>query len=343
MFDCNNDVVAFHDEKVTLLQPQRTAMRDRRNANRKRLKDRLKDAKLPLPKEFIKQGSYAMLTMVQDDDNDYDIDDGVYFAEEDLTDKDGNPLSPSGARQRVCDALQDDRFKNQPEALKNCVRVYYDEGYHVDLPIYRIRKSDGQYELAADNQWEISRAADVEDWFYDTNTSKSPDEENGRQLRRVVRALKKFSRSRNDWKDLIASGFTVTKLTDECYVSAKDRDDVALRKTMESIYRRLLFDLEVWHPTTPCVRLTSGPQDPRTLFLRDKLAKAVKDFAILDDPNCTAKQALQVWDGVFGTDFFSAREKKQEENAGSVTVLTNLLSAQQNPRPVDKRGGGRFA
>lgn len=106
MYDCNDDVLAFHNEKVTLSQPLRTAMRDRRNANRKRLKDRLKEKGLPLPQEFIKQGSYAMLSMVQDDDNDYDIDDGVYFAEEDLKDKDGNPLSPKATREFVCDALR---------------------------------------------------------------------------------------------------------------------------------------------------------------------------------------------------------------------------------------------
>ena len=159
MYDSNNDVLAFRNEEVTLLQPQRTAMRDRRNANRKRLKNRLKDTNFPLPQEFIKQGSYAMLTMVQDDDNDYDIDDGVYFAEEGLNDKDGKPLSPSVVRQRICDALQDKRFKKQPEVLKSCVRVYYDEGYHVDLPIYRIRRSDGQYELAAGDQWVVSRSS----------------------------------------------------------------------------------------------------------------------------------------------------------------------------------------
>ena len=141
MYDCNDDVLAFHNEKVTLSQALRTQMRGHRDANRKRLKDRLKEEGFPLPKEFIKQGSYAMLTMVQNDDNDYDIDDGVYFAEDDLNDKDGNPLSPSAARQRVCDALQDQRFTKQPRVLRNCVRVYYNEGYHVDMPVYRFAKA----------------------------------------------------------------------------------------------------------------------------------------------------------------------------------------------------------
>jgi hypothetical protein len=95
MYDCTKDVLAFHDAEVTLTQPLRTQMRDHRNANRKRLKDRLREKGYPRPEEFIKQGSYAMLTMVQDADNDYDIDDGVYFGETDLKDDAGEPLGAS--------------------------------------------------------------------------------------------------------------------------------------------------------------------------------------------------------------------------------------------------------
>jgi hypothetical protein len=342
MYDCNDDVLAFHNEKVTLSQPLRTAMRDRRNANRKRLKDRLKENDFPLPQEFIKQGSYAMLTMVQDDDNDYDIDDGVYFAEEDLKDKDGNPLSAEATRQFVRDALQDDRFQKQPKVLKNCVRIYYNEGYHVDMPIYRIRKSDGEYELASGDQWIVSRAADVEKWFYDTNDSKSPDTENGRQFRRIVRDTKKFARSRNAWKDQIASGFTITKLVEECYVADEHREDLALRETMRRMHGRLTISLEVWHPTTPNERLTAA-DDPGAGFLRDKLSDALEDLKILDDPACTSKQARKAWDKVFNTDFFSAREPKEAATESNVTVVSNLLTNHANPRSVDKQGGGRFA
>jgi hypothetical protein len=342
MYDCNDGVLAFHNEKVTLPQPLRTAMRDRRNANRKRLKDRLKEKGLPLPQEFIKQGSYAMLSMVQDDDNDYDIDDGVYFAEEDLKGKDGNALSPKATRQFVCDALQDDRFKKQPKVLENCVRIYYDEGYHVDMPIYRIRKTDGEYELASGDQWTVSRAADVEKWFYDTNDAKSPDTENGRQFRRIVRDAKKFARSRNAWKDKIASGFTITKLIEECYVADEHREDVALRETMSGMCNRLVASLEIWHPITPGVRLTAS-DDPGAAFLRDKLSDALEDLKVLDDPACTSKQARKAWDEVFNTDFFSARELNEAATGSNVTLVSNLLSKQANPRPVDKQGGGRFA
>jgi hypothetical protein len=317
-------------------------MRDRRNANRKRLKKRLKEKNRALPEEFIKQGSYAMLAMVQDDDNDYDIDDGVYFAEEDLKDEKGNPLSPSATREMVCDALQDSRFKKQPKVLKNCVRIYYDEGYRVDMPVYRIRKSDGEYELASGDEWRVSRAADVEKWFYDANEAKSPDTENGRQFRRVVRDIKKFARSRGQWKDQIASGFTITKLIEECFVADEHREDVALRETMRSVHDRLKRNLEVWHPTTAGERLATA-DDPKATFLRDKLSIALEDLKILDDPECTATQARKAWDKVFNTDFFSSRKVKEAAAVSGVTILSNLLSRQDNPRPVDKQGGGRFA
>jgi hypothetical protein len=280
--------------------------------------------------------------MVQDDDNDYDIDDGVYFAAEDLVDVSGAPLSPSAARQRVCEALQDQRFNKQPEVLDSCVRIYYNEGYHVDMPIYRIRKSDGEYELAAGDDWKVSRAADVEKWFNDANVAKSPDIDNGRQFRRIVRGAKKFGRSRTSWKNEIARGFTITKLVEECFVADLQREDVALRETFRRIHKRLEDNLEVGHPTT-AGDLLAAADDTRTAYLRDKLNTALDDLAILDDANCTQKQARSAWDKVFNTDFFSCRAEKAMEAGASASILSNLLTRQENPRQVDKQGGGRFA
>ena len=134
MYDCSKDVLAYHDEKVTLPPDEQKEMRNRRDANRDRLNTRLKDAGKPVPKMFITQGSYAMHTMVQDSDNDYDIDDGVYFTQSSLKKNDGTDISPREAKHMVCNALQDDRFDKKPQVRKSCVRVFYKEGYHVDLP-----------------------------------------------------------------------------------------------------------------------------------------------------------------------------------------------------------------
>lgn len=287
-----------------------------------------------------------MLTMVQDPDNDYDIDDGVYFLQADLKKKDGKDMTPTEAKQMVCDALQDDRFNKKPQVRKSCVRVFYEEGYHVDLPVYRIRTSDGTYELATDDGWTESRAADVEDWFNITNKSRSPDiGTNGGQFRRMVRDNKKFARSRPDWKDKTASGFTITKLVEECYLANVGREDMALRECMQQIYNRLVRSLEVCHPVTPGALLAGG-EDASTKFLRDKIETALNDLKVLDNENCTAKQAAKAWDKVFNADFFSLRQEQAEKAAKAAqnsAALVNLVSATADPRLAEKKGGGRFA
>jgi Cyclic GMP-AMP synthase DncV-like, nucleotidyltransferase domain len=342
--NCAKDVLAFHDGEVTLKRDEQTAMRDRRNANRERLQKNLKDNGKPLPEKFIKQGSYAMKTMVQDPDKDYDIDDGVYFAKESLKDADGQDMAPKDARQMVCNALKDDRFNKQPQVRQSCVRIYYEEGYHVDMPVYRITDHE-EYELSTADSWTVSRAADVEEWFYNINEEKSPDVNNGRQFRRNVRLLKKFARSRVDWKDKIATGFTITKLAEECYVADKDREDAALRETMKAMHTRLLVSLEVDHPVTPGAKLTKGADDESTKFLRGKLSDALDTLKCLDNSKCTRQEALKAWDKVFNTAFFSSRykEEKKAEEAGNAAIFANILSSDRNPPAVDKRGGGTFA
>ena len=330
MSNCSDDVLAFHDDEVTLPQAQRTAMRDRRNANRDRLKTRLKSDGKPTPHEFIKQGSYAMLTMVQDPDNDYDIDDGAYFTQASLKLGDGSYMSSRGVKQMMCKALEDERFRKQPQVRRACVRIFYDEGYHVDMPVYRIRTIDGQYELADDNGWTMSRAADVEEWF-DRENEKSPDTDNGRQFRRIVRCLKKFARSRRDWKDQIASGFIITKLASDYYVANKDREDLAVWDTMKRVYNHLCVSLQVWHPITPQVELTKGSADSTTQFLRNKLKQALADLAVLDTTTCSRKQALSAWDKVFGTDYFSKRLDVAAAKAATRPSASPTLDALLRP------------
>jgi len=326
MFDCSKDLIAYHNEEVTLPQIERSAMRDRRNANRDRLKKRLREAHKPEIDKFIKQGSYAMLTMVQDPENDYDIDDGVYFKEGSLRGEDGKTLSPLQVREMICEALQDDRFNKKPQVHDSCVRVYYNEGYHVDMPVYRTRDADEEYELASAEGWVVSRAADVESWFDEKNQNLSPDAENGRQFRRIVRILKKFARSRKNWKEEIATGFSITKLVSECYVKNADREDQALRGTMEKLYERLRNSLVVCHPVTTGAHLTKGLDDPRMRFFRERLKEALEHLAVLDAVDCTAARALSAWDRVFNASFFSGR-LIIEEAAKNLAVSSMLKSA----------------
>ena len=316
MFDCNADICDFHNDEVTLNSKQQSEMRDRRNANRNRLKKGLKKNNDPSPDSHQAQGSYAMHTMVQDVDNDYDIDDGVIFLKDDLTGSQGADKSALDARKMVCSALDNGSFSTPPQVLKNCVRVFYKQGYHVDVPVYR-QLEGGALELAS-SDWKGSSPSEVTEWFNDAVCDKSPDGRNGRQLRRITKLIKGYKNSRQSWKARMASGFSISALVVECYIS-DDRDDVALYETMKSIRDRLKWDLEVAHPVRSEM-LTSGPYDARTKFLQEKLSDALNDLDILFESDCTRLKALKAWNCVFQHQFWSdhiadeeAREKERSK------------------------------
>ena len=348
MFDCSKDVRAYHHQEVTLPETEQNSMRNRRNANRVRLRKGLEKADMPAPIEFVAQGSYAMKTMVRDPDNDYDIDDGVYFRKEDLVGQRGAEMTSLQARQMVRDAVDDGRFKQAPEVRSNCVRVYYEAGYHVDLPVYRrvvtstIFGEETHYELAASSGWKRSDARDVTDWYEDER-ARSAD---GQQVRRLNRDLKKYARSRHSWRAGILSGFGISVLVLERF-QQDDREDRALYDTMVAIRDRLDWDLEVAHPVTPGDYITSGADDARARSFRDKLSDAIDALQPLFKADCTRAEALKCWDKVFATTFFSERLENEQRASmtapaiiGSAALLTSTSGAEA---AVDSAGGGRSA
>ena len=305
MYDCSKDVRAFHDQKIVLPLSEQTAMRSRRDANRARLLRGLADNGDPTPIEFVKQGSYAMRTMLQHPANDYDIDDGVYFEKADLVGPRGAEMSASDARWMVRDALDDGSFSTPPAVRGKCVRIYYAAGYHVDMPVYR-RVPDGAgwiYELASSSGWRRSDAREVTAWF------ERKLEETGQTylVRRLVRYLKKHARSRDSWCGRILSGFAITALVVECRYLDVLRDDRAVYETMKAVRDRLSYDLVVDHPVTPGETITNGDADPKAAYVRDRLTEALDALAPLFASDCTRAKALACWDKVYATDFFSAR------------------------------------
>ncbi|WP_417322401.1 cyclic GMP-AMP synthase DncV-like nucleotidyltransferase [Erythrobacter aureus] len=348
MHDCSKDIRAYHDQQVTLPTTAQNQMRNRRNTNRDRLRNGLSKAENPAPREFVSQGSYAMKTMIQDPDNDYDIDDGVYFFKEDLVGPRGAEMTALQARQMVCDALDDGRFKTPPEVKPNCVRVYYDAGYHVDIPVYRTVVTDGAFgdeifhELASSSGWKRSDARDVTSWYEDER-SKSSD---AQQIRRINRDLKQFAKSRASWKGRMLSGFGITKLITERF-RARAREDESLYDTMVAIRDRLDLWLVIEHPVTPDETITDGPDDAKAKLFRSKLTEAIENLEPLFDPDCSRETALKCWDKVFATTFFSERlEEEQRANSkgpaivGASTVLSGTAAAASS---IESAGGGRHA
>ena len=310
--NCHNDIKSYHDKQVTLGTAEQSDMRARRDAGRTRLNNGLSGAGHTKPSHFHVQGSYAMRTMVHDPQNDYDIDDGTYFEKDDLRDQNGTYLTPKESRQRVATALKDGRLLYDAKVLNNCVRQAYPEGYHIDIPVYRILRSkdvwgkdNEDYELASGDEWVKSDARDVTGWYKDkVKTELNQGQDDTSQLRRLTKLTKKQARSRIAWKSQTTSGISVTKLVVDNQRLATDRDDLALRRTWQAIKAQLDFSQRIAHPIANNRNLASDG-DEGVKFFRDRLAEALKTLEVLDDPDCTLKQARAAWNTVFNTTYFS--------------------------------------
>ena len=321
VFDCSSEMAAYHAERVTLSSADQQEMHDRRQAGRTRLNKALQRKGLPLPAVTASQGSYAMRTMVEDDDNDYDIDDGVYFSAADLADAHGTPLTPVQSRERICDALKSDqRLKHDAEVRTNCVRQEYPEGYHIDVAVYRERPPatsggapDG-YELASGDRWIHSDARGVTKWFNGIVGELNRDNPDGSQLRRLVKLTKKLSRRQKDWKAATTSGICITVLVIDCFSAVDGRDDEALLKTWQRIKARLSADLTIKHPVLGTN--LADRADTRVAFFRDCLGVAVNSLGVLEAQTCSRKDARKAWDTAFGTNFFGDQPAGDDDDDG---------------------------
>lgn len=336
MIDCAQVIRNYHDDAVKLTEETRRQLRANRNANRDRLEDNLKANERPSPVRFQKQGSYAMRTTIQEAENAYDIDDGVAFKKDDLNGVRGGQMSALDARQMVCDALQDKRFKKKPEVLKNCVRVHYNEGYHVDIPVYRETDDErtGFTCEIASSEWRESDPAEINAWF-DRQLAKkrSTQDDDDHQMRRMIRLLKRYAKSRPSWN--LPSGFILTILADEQYLAFDDRDDRAFYNLIVAIGARVRANGEVRNPVQDEV-LTKGTPDPKMRALEEKLREAIGTLHVLFNAKCTRTEALKAWAKVFNTDYFDGSISDAGSRA-SIVVGTGTPTA-----PVQKSGGGRF-
>lgn len=341
---CHSEMTEFHRENVTLSNKQQGEMRTHRDAGRTRLENGLNEAEKPQPKEIQSQGSYQMRTMVQDDDSDYDIDDGAYFASDDLKDNAGVALTPLAARQQVCDALiWDGRLKREATVKRNCVRQIYAAGYHIDIPVYRIvttKDENGEaveyFELASGDEWTRSDARAVTRWFNGLVGELNVGESDGSQMRRVTKLTKKFAR-RSDWKNKTTSGICLTKLVVDHFQCSADRDDKALRETWNAIDKKLQKSTEIDHPVLDSKLALS--HDDAVTFFRDCLSDALKTLEVLDKSDCTRKQAREAWDDVFDTEFFSKQPDNNDDGGGGKGSAISVTSAEIARR---NDGGGRF-
>lgn len=353
MFDASKELNTFYENHVRLGTKLRNELGGYRDLNLQRLADGLKtlgDKKGVVYKTYVdskNQGSYAMHTLNQCEHTDYDIDVAVIFEKDDL------PDSAVDARVRVRDALLEkcSNFTKEPEARKNAVTIWYADGYHIDFAVYR-RRTDWLgttvIEHAGGDEWTSRDPMAYTDWFTKQVDSKSPPTlfqtvlgmsvsvPKG-QLRRIVRFVKAFARSRSAWA--LPGGIIITSLVCEVYKPHTSRDDVALVETLKALLARLQGSIEVENPVQQGVYFTSSDRKRREVErLRDMLEEKLPSLDVLSQASCTPKQAMGAWDRIFWHRYWSDAKKDLARSAATGAGLAiECWLAKKSEGPVYKQ------
>jgi len=319
MYDMSKNILDFHDNHVKLSESEKSKLRDYKNLNLKRLKDGLDEINEENDTDYkilidYEQGSVSMSTLTQNDNKEYDIDIAV------ILDEDNIPDDPSDARKVIEEALikKCTNFSDPPVARTNAVTVWYKDGYHIDFAVYRQRISlwGNNYFEHAGKTWTERNPVEVKNWFTNEVNNQSPRKQFGAtvregQMRRVVRMLKMFSKSRLTWS--LPGGFILSALVSECYQSDFHRDDVSFYNTMVAIKNRLELSIDVYNPVHTGQLLNHDNKTTKKIErLKSKLKSNLEKLDDLFEDTCDEKQARKGWKKLFNHNYWSAEEVVSE-------------------------------
>jgi len=335
----HNELNDFYSKHVRL-KDEIKRLRGLRDTNLDRLKEGLKALDKSVYVKSIEQGSIPMYTANKAPNNDYDIDLAVIFEKDDL------PASPFEARKRVANAINEKAsgFSREPEARTNAVTVWYADGYHVDIAVYR-RSEDflGNEVLEhAGAEWAARDPKAITEWFIKEVKDQSPSESlwstpevDARQMRRIVRWIKSFTKGREGWN--LPGGLVISTLVAECYQPHDKRDDIALYNTLVSIKARLDISCDVYNPTDSSKKLTEKQKFlTQVKSLKKRLDSVISKLAPLFDNDCTDTKAKKAWGYMFQHDYWNTdttlSKKCSNKNYGTYNVDLKMGTAR-------KRGG----
>jgi hypothetical protein len=336
MSNLNNSFVEFN-KKIKLSDEDRKKLLANRESLRKRMRENYsklpKEVRRELDMKFQSQGSYVMDTIIKPIKEDYDLDDGVYFVgQEDKAER----QEPSIFHEWVKHSVDRDESYEEIIEKDTCLRVKYKNRSHIDLPIYYFKELHP--DLAHIKKgWTISDPIEFIAWFeekvnsgfqrkylteYGTESTNykvwlNDMRKKDVQIRRIVRYLKA-------WADNIGGnmpcGLILTIFVADHY-QANDRDDLALRDTLFSIYDLLSRDgVHCYRPTTPVGEdlFENTPEADKRYFL-ESLEKFWMDASNAINAS-SPSVAQEIWSYHLGERF-------------KLSELDNITSRPSQPSP----------
>jgi len=311
MADCNDLFKNFLVE-ITVPSEKTEKLQRGRNAIKERIENHFSKVLEVKKPSFYIQGSYALKTMVKPlGQEDYDLDDGVYLEH---TDDDISTPTPQTVSSWIIKAVEN-HTKKKPTNKKKCVRVVYEEGYHIDLPIYRNIRGIIHLGTLEGDKWVPSDAKKFNNWFHERLDKTE-------QMRSCIKYLKAWK----DFNDCDLKGIHITVLVGLKHIEVDKRDDMSLAKTVDQVIEYLKDKRAIYNPIDKSENMieswNKGKLDSTIKSIEEFSQKAQKSLAEDDK-----QKASKIWRELFGKRF------PLHKADGSKKKVTAVVAAKIVERP----------
>lgn len=365
MANCDQSFHEFN-QVIRLTEKRRSTLIEARNSLRGRVQLSFDSKKSQFPSvtelEFQSQGSFVMDTIINPIEEEYDLDDGIYFI--------GNLSRAARPTPKVFHDFVYHSILNwssQVEEVRDkdtCVRVRYKGGYelmlemklvdkiqnrfHIDLPMYytTTKRSPDLAHLKAG--WMTSDPIALINWFEGKVNSGFKEaflyekkaflneyrqwrdriRQEDAQLRRMVRYFKAWADYQRTLGREMPCGIILTILVAENFVSS-ERDDIALQVTVGKILAKLEEKFCCFRPTPPITDDLFEGYEHKDIFMERLRAFTASARQAVNETN--PRRACGKWQLHFGSRFSCVNMPDIEENASTsakpAVIAANAKSA----------------
>lgn len=315
MANCNKLFLDF-DVNLNIPKAKKDKLKVSKEEIRTKIRNYFKTNHPDYKPEFYIQGSYKVGTTILTKDNECDLDDGVYFKRE-------QGVSGTTLQTWVKNAV-DGHTTTPPEHRKKCIRVIFKAEYHIDIPVYYF-PDDAEHPLLAIKNEDCSESDPKEfvDWYKE-------EIKNTPQVLRISRYLKAWGDHK---RDKMPSGLAMSILAAN-NIQKNDRDDIALRDTLEKIKEVLDSSFECIVPATPNDDLFGEYDQAREDKFMNNLDSFIADAnKAIDEKN--QLKASKLWKNHLGDKFPEGADedtdaKEQSLNALKQSILGGTAYAQKS-------------
>lgn len=310
MANCHSLFQEFNGE-LDILASKRVKMMTSRKNLREKIKAHFAENHKGYTPSFFIQGSFKLGTCIRTKDDHCDLDDGVYFK--------SNPDGVTGATLQgwVMDAVNGTTDAS-PVHKNKCIRVDFQAGYNIDLPVMLFDKDVDAHPKLAVRDGDF-RDDDPKEFVEHCTKHGVGKNDLQNQIHRMVRYLKAWC---DNVRDSMPSGVSMTVMTMNHYQS-NERDDIALKFLLIEMENLLKLYFHCFMPTTPKDDLFGVYSEAKKKKILDRLHTFVEDAkAAVDEPN--QLKASKLWRKHLG-DRFPLGVDKDEDNAAKAYTIRSVI------------------